>query len=82
MLISDVVVVTLDAFQLPVQFFPFLLLCPGISTAHFCLDNSLSDAQLQSDPGTFPNTDIYSVALEWLLGLELCPSHTQSIFWL
>ena len=76
-------VVTLDAFQLlPVQFFPFLLLCPGISTAHFCLDNSLSDAQLQSDPGTFPNTYIYSVALEWLLGLELCPSHTQSIFWL
>lgn len=76
-------IVTLDAFQLiPVQFFPFLLLCPGVSTAHFCLDNRLSDAQLQSDAGTFPNTYIYSVALEWLLRLELGPSHTQSIFWL
>lgn len=37
-------VMTSDAFQpLPVQFFPFPLLCPGANTTHFCLDNSLSD---------------------------------------
>lgn len=53
-------IVTLDAFQLlPVQFFPFLLLCPGVSTAHFCLDNTLSDAQLQSDADIFQHLHLF-----------------------
>lgn len=60
MLISDCWNSDLDAFQLlPVQFFPFLLLCPGVSTAHFCLDNSLSDAHLQSDAGIFQHLHLF-----------------------